>query len=123
MNQLFPIMAIKKRFLKTLFEELSKGNIYSFPKVLQLSHKKYEKSNFTKDVLEAGNIAVQELERDGYIEKIRNKENSYKLTRKGTKVASKKIDDMKLPYTDLSRLGLHIGLFIKIYDDIKYIIY
>jgi uncharacterized protein (TIGR02391 family) len=113
-----PIMLIKKRFLKVLYENfMNRENTDCFY-ILRFCIAKYFKINLlTNQEYEAGKIGIVELQRDGYI-RPSHEPRKFILTDKGLKVAIQKIEDMKLPIVDLSLLlSSRYDLMKKVFND------
>lgn len=114
-----PLMLLKKRFLKVLCAELTKGKTLDYqPIFLSAIPKFFSIPPLSNKEFQVCEIAVQELARDHYIKKIPNEKYKYTLTPLGYKVATKDIDEMKLPHLDRFELLIQrYDLMIKVSTD------
>lgn len=105
----------KQRFLKVLDRCRNKGFTYPYQIILQLIPKQFNMEPLQLYDTEKyhGRIAVKELERDGYIQLIAGKKESYTLTAKGIEIASKNIEEMKIQHVDF------VGLLAPRFDLVK----
>jgi len=120
MNNLIRKDLIKKKFLKALRIKLSqgKGPILPHQAILKMLHEILDVEPLSDEEYQYGLEAVEELERDGYLEKLAGSNIRYNLTAKGVKISSKSIEEMKLPKADVAKLIISRGdLFLRSYED------